>query len=248
MKGKVLLYVAVLLVGVSTWLAFRRNAYDVALQGRAVATRVLAEELARRFPNSTALIISNPFAEHARIRKNISAVEEAGISGLRLGFGDKVRVAGVVYPPIRPEAEKDPRSVHIPDTTTPLSYLVAEDSLDQMAAAHPDCDLLVSLIGLPARLDKVALWSQEGPPRLALLLPDLRMVGDADKLRQAVKSGKLVAFVLPKPGAPPDQTPIKKDYLTEFGQRYILVTEDNLEEELKKNPQLFHFGPAAANY
>lgn len=247
MKGKVLLYVVVVFIGVSLWITFRRTPYDQAVQARELATRVLGEELARRYPGTSALIISNPFAERRGLRKEIVAVEDAGIRGLKKGLGDKVKVSGVVYPAIRPDAESNPWSVEIPDTTTPLSYLVADEAFDQLAESHPDCELLISLIGLPAQLDKVALWNKTGPPRLALLLPDFRMIARADQLKAAVKSGKLAAFVLPKPGGPPEQAPLKKEYQAEFQDRYVLVTDANIDQLLAEQPKLFHFAKTDRN-
>lgn len=240
MRGKVVLYLVVLLVGVSFWMVMRKGPMEGALQTRELATRVLAEELAQQYPGSSALVISNPFAEQKLVRRNIRAVEDAGIRGLQAGFGDQVTLKEVVYP----EAMSDPRSVYIPDTTTPLSYLIAEDAFDRLAEANPECDLLVSLIGLPAQLDKVELWSRPGPPRLALLLPDLRMVPSADHLRQAMNSGKLSAFVLAKPGAA--RGPVQKDDRQEFDRHFLLVTATNLNSVLTTYPGLFDFGERGA--
>src|SRR6185369_6935232 len=119
--------------------------------------------LAGRFPGARALIISNPFAQTKGVGGNVKAYEEAGVRGLRRGFGSKIAIDA--------------------DTTTPMSYLVAPDAFDKIAKQHPSCSLLVSLIGLPADLSKVELWQATDGPKLALLLPDLRMVGDAAAVR-----------------------------------------------------------------
>ena len=241
MKGKVLLYVIVVLVGVSFWLTFRKPPYADAVQVREIATRVLAEELARRHPNTAALVISNPFAQRRNLRKSISAVEDAGIRGLKEGFGQAVKVSAIDYPPIRPEAVENPLDVHIPDTSTPLSFLMADDAFDQMAQAHPDCDVIVSLVGLPAHLEKVELWKGPGPPHFGLLLPDLQLIGNVNVIRTALNSGKLAAFILPKPGAVSEQVPVTKDYHVEFDERFFLVTKENFEEIVADHPQLFQF-------
>lgn len=228
----------VLLVGVSLWFAFHRNPYKQALGSRSLATWGLAQELARRYPNTRALVISNPFAQKSGIRKEIQAVEEAGVAGLKEGFGQTITLEAVVFPEIRPEAKENPRAVHIPDTTTPLSYLAAEDAFDRLAQEHTSCELVVSLIGLPADLAKVRVWQQTGTPRFALLLPDLRVIGNAAAVRAALQSEKLAAFVIPSPTAPPEQTPVRADKRAEFEKRYILVTRENFEDVLSKHRAL----------
>ena len=83
---------------------------------------------------------------------------------------------------------------------------------------------MISLIGLPATLDKVQAWQQPGKPSFGLLLPDLRIVGGAAEVRKAVNIGKLAAFVLPQPGGSKEQ--------------FVLVTSENLEQMQKQYPKL----------
>ena len=239
-SSQLVVFGVVCLVGVSLWFAFHRNPSKQALGARSLATWGLAQELARRYPGTRAVAVSNPFAQKTGIRKEIQAVEEAGLAGLKEGFGQAIQLEAVVFPEIRAEAKENPRAVHIPDTTTPLSYLVAEDSFDRLAQEHPSCDLIVSLIGLPADLGKVHVWQQAAPPRFALLLPDLRVIGNAAAVRAALQSEKLAAFVVPHPTAPPEQTPVREDKKTEFEKRFILVTRDNFEEVLSKHRALLN--------
>jgi hypothetical protein len=126
-----------------------------------------------------------------------------------------------------------------PQTKTPLSFLVAEDAFDEVTHNNPDCDVIVSLIGLPVKLNAVEAWTKGGAPAFGLLLPDWRMIGDAQGIRNAFKSGKLLAAVLDKPGAPPDTGPVSREYRSEFDARYILATAENIESLLKTSPQLF---------
>lgn len=210
-----------------------------ALRAREIATQRLAQYLAQAFPNSHVLIVSNPFAQKQGLPSEIRAMEEAGISGLKKGFGPKGTVQ-VVFPDLKPEAQADPRSVAIdPESPTPLSYLVAEDAFDKLAAQHPNCDIFVSLIGLPISLNQVRAWQPDEKVRFGLLLPDLRAIGDAAAVQKALKSGKLAAFVLNKPGAPDSRERLSGNLQTDFDKRFLLITAANIDEALQKYPQLF---------
>jgi len=211
-----------------------------ALHAREMAARGLAEYFARTQPGQRALVMSNPFIHRAGTDRKIIETEEAGVRGLRAGFGNKVAIGAVVLAELKPGALEDPRSVPIdPETTTPLSYLVAPDAFDRAARAHPDCELIVSLIGLPADLGRCEVWRAPGAPAFALLLPDLRIVGDTAAVVQAVKSGKLPAFVLRKPGGPGDDLPVGRDFQAEFAKRFVLVTRENVEQMIQDHPGLF---------
>jgi hypothetical protein len=145
----------------------------------------------------------------------------------------------VAYPELMAAARDDPHAVFIGDgATTPLSFLVTFDSFDTLAAKFPECDLMISLIGLPAELEAVQCWHTPGKPAFALLLPDLQLIGVAE-IRRAVKEGKLVAFVLNKPGAVDSRNPVSRDWKAEFDKRYLLVTAENIEETISSYPQLF---------
>ena len=224
----------------SWWLWLRNNPQENALRARALATRGLAEHLAKAQAGRRVLVISNPFIRRKGADREILATEAAGLRGLREGFGSALRMEAPVFPSLKPAAAENPRGVFIdPETTTPLSYLVAEDAFDTLAAEHPDCDLIVSLIGLPAALDRVQCWRTNGPPRFALLFPDLRVIGDAAAVGRALKTGKLAAFVLPKPGAPDSQTRLGRDPAAEFEKRFVLVTGSNIDQVVRSFPKLF---------
>jgi hypothetical protein len=206
---------------------------------REVATRGLADYLARTQSGRRVLVFSNPFAREANTAPAIVKMEEAGIRGLQEGWKGKLAVAAIALPELKAGARENPQAiVGDPETTTPLSYLVAPDAFDNQAKLHPGCDLVVSLIGLPAELDRCEIWTQQGPPAFALLLPDVGIIGGTDAVRRAVNSGKLVAFVLRRPGAPPDSEPATWDSRSEFQKRFVLVTRDNFEEVAKSNPEL----------
>jgi hypothetical protein len=209
------------------------------LSQRAIATRVLAEYALQKKHPAHVLVMSNPFSQMKGRPAQIYRYEQAGVDGLAEGFGKKSNVK-IVFPKLKPEALQAAGSIYVdPESKTPLSFLVADDAFNELTRKNPAADLIVSLIGLPVKLNAVEAWTKSGPPSFALLLPDWRMIGDARAIQNAFNSGKLLAAVIEKPGAPPESTPVSKDYKAEFEGRYVLATAENIDALLKMQPQLF---------
>lgn len=235
-----LIFVVLVAAGFSLWFFLKADPQGNALRVREIATRGLAEQLARTHPGKSALIISNPFTQRQDTARAIVETEQAGIRGLREGFGRSVPVAAVVFPELKADARENPRALLADvETSTPLSYLVEPEAFDQLARQHANCEIIVSLIGLPLEVARCEAWKAAGVPRFALLLPDLRIIGDAAAVKGAMKSGKLVAFVLVRPGAPGDDTPPGRDWNAEFEKRFLLVTAENVEQVMQSYPGLF---------
>jgi hypothetical protein len=80
-----------------------------------------------------------------------------------------------------------------------------------------------------------------------MLLPDLRIVGDLQAVRRALEAKKILAFVLNKPGAPPEQASFTGSWKTEFDRRFLLVTGENFDQMLRDYAQAFDFGHESSN-
>lgn len=203
---------------------------------RAVATRVLAEYVTRTVHPKGVLVLSNPFTRQEGRAPEVYAFEKVGIEGLKHGFGEKVPMM-VGFPKLKEAALRDPGSVAVdPQTTTPLSFLVAENAFSEVIKQNPNCDLVVSLIGLPVNLAAVKEWSQGDGPKFALLLPDWRMIGGREEILRSFREKKLVAAVANKPNAVEGPG---KDYKEQFENRFLLVTAENVEGLLREMPQVF---------
>jgi hypothetical protein len=235
-----LVFVILVAIGLGWWFWGRSDPRGNALEARRLATRGLAQYLAQRFASQQAVVLSNPFTQMPGVSSDIRAPEEAGLEGLRDGFADKISIAAVAFPELRPEAQQNPRGLlGETETTTPLSYLVTAEAFDKVWRQHGDPPLVVSLIGLPVELDKCGIWNAPAPPRFALLWPDLRVVGESAQVQQAFRSGKLAAFVARKPGAPPDGVSLGRDLKAEFERRFVLVTAENFEAVRGQYPGLY---------
>jgi hypothetical protein len=235
-----LLFLALVAAGFALWFLLKPDPQRSALGVREIATRGFAEHLARAHPGAKVLIVSNPFTQRKDTARAIVDMEQAGIRGLREGFGGKISVEAVAFPELKPEARENPAALLVDvETTAPLSYLMTADAIDQLARQHANCDLIVSLVGIPLHVTATEAWKSVGAPRFALLLPDLKILGNTASLKASLKSGKLAAFVLPRPGAPGDDTPPGRDWKTEFEKRFLLVTPENVEQVMQAHPKLF---------
>src|SRR5258708_1365539 len=139
----------IVLLAASGWLGWRffGNSNRANLSERAIATRILAEELKLAGHVGPILVVSNPFSQTKGHSPEIYAYERAAIDGLKQGFGSATEMK-VGFPALKPEVMKDPHSVYVdPQSTTPLSFLVTESAFDELIRAHPECHLVISLIG-----------------------------------------------------------------------------------------------------
>lgn len=241
-KAALPLLLLLLVLGLASYRLFRNP--EGAVRGRAVdrreiALRVLGEHLAAVAPNQTVLIVANPFSQRPGQPKAVYAFDSSAAQGLKEGLGKRTRVIGPAYPELNPLAERNPSAIPLPPgATTPLSYLTGEKAWDKLLSQHGDADIWVSLIGLPAGLAELDVWRQP-KPRLALLLPDFRVLGNAPTVLAAFQSGKILAAVLDRPGAPPETEKVRDSAQAEFEARYILVTATNAEVILEAMPNLF---------
>jgi hypothetical protein len=204
-----LLAVVLILAGILLF----RNSNRVPLSQREVAMRALGEHLKKSLHPSKVLLISNPFSQ---LKGRPAEVYGPGVA---------VKIA---YPKLKPEAIKDPGSIYIDRrSSTPLSFMITEGAFDELLAQNPDCEVAVSLIGLPLDVSAVVFW-KNAMPRFGLLLPDLRVVGNVEDVRRTFASGKIAAAVVARPGVTSTEK-VGADYKAEFEKRFVLVTSENVE-------------------
>lgn len=195
---------------------------SAALVAREHAMEKLGARIAKLRPDCKVLVLSNPFARQAGYLDVKNQYERASLRGLRKGLGGRSPVT-VVFPEIRPEYLANPQSIIIPgDSRTPLSFLVKPASVEQLIEAHPECRVIVSLIGLPAEVDRGKIWDEKDPRCFALLLPDLRVLGPPAKAVEAFQREKLLAVVT-------------EDFFQSGDP--LIVTRDNVLDVLKRQPK-----------
>jgi hypothetical protein len=218
--------VAVVVLGAAI-IAFlkRPTPQNAALSTRQNAMEVLGSQIAKLRPGCKVLVLANPFSKEASYLDEKSQFERAGIRGLQKGLGSKSPIK-VVFPEIRPEFYTDRASVMMPDDSrTPLSFLVRAESVEKLAAANPECNVIVSLIGLPVGINQLSIWDKKDQRSFALLLPDLRVLGDPAHVVDAFQSGKLLAAV----GEEAKDKPA------------LIVTRENVNDILRRQPKAVGF-------
>jgi len=196
-----------------------------ALADRTRAAAALGSYLAAHFQGSSAVVLSNPFAAEKNTPRNIRDFEQAALAGLRKGLGTKVTIAEIVHPRLKTFSGSPYKLIRSP-TTTPLSYLMDDAALDDVIRTHPDCRLVISLIGIPAGIRTSSFWKHPGTTSLALLLPDLSFLGDESSIRYAFKSGRVTAAVLPDK---------HRDKLREGPRDFLVVDQSNIADFLHDN-------------
>src|SRR5262245_860761 len=103
-----LVFVILVAAGFGLWFFLRPDPQGNAMRVREIATRGLAEHLAKTQPGKSALVVSNPFTQQKGTAKAIVETEQAGIRGLREGFGKSVSLAAVAFPELKAEARENP--------------------------------------------------------------------------------------------------------------------------------------------
>lgn len=207
-------------VAAVAYLAWPSSPKSAALGARQHAMEMLGARIAKLRPDCKVLALSNPFTAKSGYLDEKRQYDQAGLRGLRKGLGGRSSVTAV-FPEVKPEFFANPQSILIPpDSRTPLSFLIRPASVDQLAEAHPECRVIVSLIGLPAGVDRLKVWDEKDTRCFALLLPDLRLLGPPASAVEAFRRGKLLAAVVEdsRTGDP------------------LIVTKDNVEEVLKRQP------------
>lgn len=213
------------MLGIVVFSFSRRSSGGIALLQREKLMEALGARIAELRPNTAVLVLANPFARDAGYFNERNQFERAAVRGLKKGLGQRSPVT-LVAPEIRPEYLSNPESIFIPpDSRTPLSFLMLPSSVDQLAQAHPEARVIVSLIGLPAEPARLQAWSGPAPRGFALLLPDLALAGDATAVIEAFRSEKILAAVFEHPttGAP------------------VVVTRENIAQLLEQQPALLGF-------
>ena len=101
-------------------------------------------------------------------------------------------------------------------------------NFDAMLKRHPECNLIISLIGLPMDVENMEIWyAEETPetpkPKIAL------MDANIYNLKSAISSGIVIGTVTYSPAAKYDESKAPTEIKQAFDKRFLLVTPENVE-------------------
>lgn len=181
---------------------------------------VLGKYLADKHPGGTVLIIAAPDYKKDEDFATF-------LKGLKKAFGKKITVGAIEGIVITKNIK--------PGGHTPALWRVMQAvDFDSMINRHPECNIVLTTIGLPEDLHRMNIWQQPDKTR-----PKLAIIGGhMFVLWKAIKAGYISAAIAGVTGkinydSPPD------DLEKTFAKRYILVTKENLDEMMKKYKTLF---------
>jgi hypothetical protein len=179
------------------------------------ASFVMGEELAELYPNSKALVVVDENYEKSKRQKEM-------LDGLKEGLGDKIEIAAidnVKVPP--PEGVTNPEEIEM----FPMWERMRAEHFDNLLREHKDCDLIISMIGLPYDVGEMEIWrmAEEDRPKVALLFADVHNLG------RAIYAGYLTALTY-KPGVKFTEDPAPSDAREAFNKRYIILNKENVKD------------------
>jgi len=110
-------------------------------------------------------------------------------------------------------------------------------AFDGLLASNPDCDLVLSLVGLPYDAAAMKYWqkaeARQRVPRLALVNAHIY------ELKSKIKAGLISVVLQNKPEVYDWQAAIPEDEVTIFSNRFIFITPENVDELAAKYHDLF---------
>lgn len=194
-----------------------------------VQTRKLGAYLKEKFAGKTAILVKDPNANETSPQ----------IIGLKEGIGDAITISEEVSP----TPPKSARNVG-PDggpggpegMMEPMETWFTAKELDKILKGKK-ADLIITTIGLPSGLS--VRGGKEFP------IPSLKgkkvvlAGGSIYEHGRDIQAGAIVAAVSYKPNAEYDEKPAPSDLDEAFNKRYVLVTNENLNEVIKQYPDLF---------
>ncbi len=180
---------------------------------------VLGQYLAQKYPGRKVLVICDQgFEKNKRTQRIIDALRQAVCIKVEV---DTIKV----------KASKDMLDRN-GNLVVPLEEVMTPADFDAAIAAHPDCPVIVSMIGLPREKAKMKFWNDKNK-HLAMLNANI-----FDQ-QNDIKAGRIAAAVSFKPGIKFTEAPAPADPQKAFDRRYLLVTTDNIGHLEKEYPNLF---------
>lgn len=176
---------------------------------------MLGKQLAEKVPGAKTLLIVE------KIRDNDTRTP-ALIQAFKDGAAGKLTIAASETPTVTWPDGKQPKPEEI--DMMPMNEMLKAKDYNDVINKHPDCNLVVSFIGLPMDVEQLNIWDMAPDKR-----PKLGLINCAyHNLKNAIKSDVVAAVVGINPTAKFDEQPAPKDPKAAFERRYIMITPENV--------------------
>lgn len=171
---------------------------------------IVGQHLATKYPGSKALVITDG-------SEPLNKSQEQLLEGFKQGIGSAIIIESAEGLPI----DKNPKK---PEDYRPMEEMMSAALFDKLIAKHPNCTLVVSLIGLPYDVPNMTLWKmpESARPKVALL------TGDIHQLKAAIMASYIVAAVSMRPDLKNIEEKAPSDPKKAFDIRYLLITPENV--------------------
>ena len=187
---------------------------------------VLGNYVGTRLAGSNILVITDPANEYSRERlQRLGNVFLSGLSG-------RANVAKVVAPsPPESGANSDSDA----EMLTYEYYLTAA-AFDEMMSEHPECNMVLSMMGLPYDFAEMSFWEKEEEERQKLVLVNANLYD----LRKAIMGNFIQAAVAHRQDIKYDmEEEVPEDYKAAFEKRYLMVTPETVDQIAGQFPKMF---------
>lgn len=181
----------------------------------------LGKYLADKYPGGTALIIAAPDYKKSEDFKVL-------LQGFQKGFNKKITIGAVEG--INIIADNKPGT-----RPPPLWKVMQAVDFDNLINKHPECNIVITTIGLPEDLYRMDIWFKPDKTRPKLAVMNSYMF----LLRKAIEQGLITAATASVPGNKATMEYSPENIDKAFEARYILVTKENIETMIKKYRSLF---------
>ncbi len=193
----------------------------------------LGNHIANKLPGTKILLIVD------RQRQNDDRTPKL-LEAFKQGLNGKATITATETPAIDwPEGRPQPKPEEL--DMMPLQEMMNAKSFNDLMTKYPDCNLIVSFIGLPNDIENLAVWAiwQEGTVEEAKRPKICLINGAYHNLKDAIKSGIVAGVVAVNPTAKFTDEAAPSDIKAAFDKRYILITPENVDDIAQKYGNMF---------
>ncbi len=180
----------------------------------------LGSYIATNHPGARILLIKKPVSAALQARQEIM------MRGLKKGLDGKSLIL----------AKKTPGEPLTPGAPIEIESVYTAEWFNGVVKSHAECNLILSLVGLPWDLDKLEIWGMEPEQRPKLVTA----FGSVSALKLAIKGDFITAAVTYNRTYRNNvNVPVPADVTEAFNARYVLINKENVDQIDQENPGTF---------